>query len=272
MQKYSYHTHTNSFGIFDGHNSAVEMIRQAEKIGYKEIGISNHFVFHPNMTLNSPMFFNDEQKAVDTLKKTIYEIRSAAEVSDIKVYAGFEVDFFPSAVWRNAFERIIKQLDADYFIGSSHFCFNKDESQIINMYLYKEYEDKFTIEEEQNKISRYWQNVAAAAESGYFAFLGHLDVYKIFPHFAPLGNDDDKWAVIETLGRLKHPYELNTSGWAKCGEQHPADWMLKELNKRDVPVLINDDAHDVSHLGRYYQQAEDLLASMNYKNRWKMTL
>ena len=28
MQKFSYHTHTNALGIFDGHHSAAEMIRR----------------------------------------------------------------------------------------------------------------------------------------------------------------------------------------------------------------------------------------------------
>lgn len=44
MQKFSYHTHTNSFGVYDGHNSAAEMIAAAEAAGYTELGISNHLI------------------------------------------------------------------------------------------------------------------------------------------------------------------------------------------------------------------------------------
>lgn len=63
MQKFSYHTHTDSFGVYDGHNSATEMIAAAEAAGYTELGISNHLIckrasvdFHHNslMTLNKP--------------------------------------------------------------------------------------------------------------------------------------------------------------------------------------------------------------------------
>ena len=76
--------------------------------------------------------------------------------------------------------------------------------------------------------------------------------------------------AVETLSRLRHPYELNTSGWTKCGEQHPYGWMLEELNKSGVPVVISDDAHDVDHLARHFERAEELLAKMNYTNRWRL--
>ena len=228
MQKFSYHTHTNALGIFDGHHSAAEMIRRAEEIGYEEIGISNHLVYHPNLLTTSPMFFNDFDLLKKMMQKNVDDIRRAAEKASIPVYAGFEVDFFPSAMWRNAFEKLTETLNADYYVGSFHFL---------------------------------------PAESGYFDFIAHLDVYKIFPDFAPLGTDEDKRAAVETLSRLRHPYELNTSGWTKCGEQHPYGWMLEELNKSGVPVVISDDAHDVDHLARHFERAEELLAKMNYTNR-----
>lgn len=71
MQKFSYHTHTNALGIFDGHHSAAEMIRRAEEIGYEEIGISNHLVYHPNLLTTSPMFFNDFDLLKKMMQKTL---------------------------------------------------------------------------------------------------------------------------------------------------------------------------------------------------------
>ena len=97
MQEYSYHMHTNSFGIFDGHNSAEEMIRKAEEVGLKKIGISNHQAFHPNMPTNqSKMFFSNYNQACDLYKKVIEEIRTASLNFKIDVKVGFEVDFFQS--------------------------------------------------------------------------------------------------------------------------------------------------------------------------------
>lgn len=270
MQKFSYHTHTNALGIFDGHHSAAEMIRKAEELGYEELGISNHLAYHPNLLTTSPMFFNDFDLLTKMMRQNVEDIRRAAEFALIPVYVGFEVDFFPSAIWRNAFEKLIKTLGADYYIGSFHFLRNADESKVYNMYHYKEAGASLSPDELDDAVHNYWQNICLAAESGYFDFIAHLDVYKIFPAFASLGNKEDKSAVIETLGRLKHPFELNTSGWTKCGEQHPSEWMLEELNKRNVPIVISDDAHDISHLARDFDRAEEMLASVNYTNRWRL--
>lgn len=52
--------------------------------------------------------------------KTIDEIRTAAQKYKIKVYVGFEVDYFKSAEWRRSFEKLRKRLDVDYLIGSTH--------------------------------------------------------------------------------------------------------------------------------------------------------
>ena len=90
MQKFSYHTHTNALGIFDGHHSAAEMIRRAEEIGYEEIGISNHLVYHPNLLTTSPMFFNDFDLLKKMMQKNVDDIRRAAEKASIPVYAGFD--------------------------------------------------------------------------------------------------------------------------------------------------------------------------------------
>ena len=68
MQNFSYHTHTNSFDIYDGQNSVEEMIIKAEEIGFVKLGISNHLAFHPNMPNQSKMFFSDFDKACDIYK------------------------------------------------------------------------------------------------------------------------------------------------------------------------------------------------------------
>lgn len=270
MQKFTYHCHTKGHGIFDGHQSAEEMIAKATELGFEEIGISNHFIYHPNMIKSSPMFFDNKQLFTDNMKRTVDDIRKAAANAKIKVYVGFEVDFFPSAEWRKDFEQIRKELDVDYYIGSTHFMRNDDESKLYNFYHYQEQGVSLNEEEIKHSISNYWNNIALAAESGYFDFIAHLDVYKIFPQFAKYGEDDDKIKVIETLARLHHPVELNTSGWRKCGEQHPDDDMLKALCMLNVPLVISDDAHDVEHLGAYFVRAEALLTSLGCKNRWRL--
>lgn len=271
MQKFSYHTHTNSFGIFDGHNSAAEMIKRAEELGFEELGISNHLIYHAGADVSfSPMFCNDYQKAEDLYKKTCEEIRAAAAGSRLKVRIGFEVDFFSSPAWRRDFEKLMSRLDADYYIGASHALLNHDESRYINIYQRSAAEslDQEALEE---FLRCHWLNLIEAVNSGYFAFIAHPDVVKVFGYCLEPRWDEYKMKLVEALAARKQPFELNTSGWNKCGEQHPHEWMLNELQKCNVPIVISDDAHKVEALGQHFERAENLLRQLNYTNRWKLS-
>lgn len=268
MQKYSYHSHTNSLGIFDGHNTAAEMIKAAQEHGYEELGISNHLIFHPNANLDSNMDFNDYNKALDVYKKVFAEIREASINSEIKVYAGFEVDFFPSLEWRNLFEKMMSELKPDYLIGSTHYIRTKDETKLYNLYMLDSY--GLSHYDCNHLLHNYWQNIIESIKSGYFDFIAHLDVCKLRNFGYEPEWDDYKWEIIETLAANKQAYELNTSGWSKVQEQHPYIWMIEELNKRNVPIVISDDAHCLKHIGQHYEQAENLLQNMHYTNRFHL--
>lgn len=266
MQKFSYHTHTDSLGLFDGHNSVKEMINKAEEIGYTELGISNHICCHHNYPQFSPMFFNDYQKAEDIYKRVMEEIRKEAETAKIKIYIGFEVDYFPDLAWLHHFEKMMEHLKPDYLIGSTHTLFETDFGKIYNLY------DKNKLPSEQiNKLlPNYWNNVIETIRSGYFDIIGHIDLLKIFGLCREPEWMESKYKVIEALSSANQVYELNTSGWRKAGEQHPERWMLEELNRHNVPLVVSDDAHSTEMLAQYFAEAEELLASVSYQNRWSM--
>lgn len=269
MQNYSFHTHTNSFGVFDGQNSTQEMIKKAEEIGFIKLGISNHLIFHPNIKKQAEMFFYDYDEACGVYKKNIEEIRTTALKAKIDVKVGFEVDFFQSGNWRNLFEKMQKDIKADYYIGSTHNLFDKKESNIMNLYYLSKHPDIRIEEVELTKyLNNYWDNIVESIKSGYFNFIAHIDVCKLFGYCRTKEWDERKWEVIETLAKYKQPYEINTSGWTKINEQHPQDWVIIELNKRNVPVIISDDAHATERLAQHFQRAEELLQSINYTNRY----
>ena len=270
MQKFSYHTHTNFLG-FDGRNTAEEMIKKAEEIGFEEIGISNHFIYHPNFKyVGDKMIFTDYDKFEKMVGATVNNIRTASLKSKIKVFVGFEVDFFPSKQWCDTFEKIRKNIEIDYFIGSTHIMRDDNETDLHNFYHYFNNKQNFPDDVLQKYIGNYWKNIAEAVKSGYFDFIAHIDVYKIFKIFDYLKFDDEINNLIETFGKYKTPYELNTSGWTKNGVQHPDNNFLTSLRDKNVPVVINDDAHSVDMLGQHFDKAEELLSSLNYTNRWKL--
>ena len=199
MQKFSYHTHTDSFGVYDGHNSATEMIAAAEAAGYTELGISNHLICKKGISRFSPQFFDDFKQAETVYLKTIDEIRTAAQKYKIKVYVGFEVDYFKSADWRRGFEKLRKRLDVDYLIGSTHCLLNDDAEWVQNIYEMARKPVYVDDETKREGIRNYWLNVVESIKSGYFDFIAHLDVIKIFGMGVEPEWDEYKWRVIETL-------------------------------------------------------------------------
>lgn len=269
MQNFTFHTHNNALGIYDGRSSAEDMISKAEELGFEAIGISNHLIWHPNMSLSSKMFFRDWNKAYDVAQKGLDIAKKAAERHKIKVFYGFEVDFFPSKIWRNGFEKLISKLNIDYIIGSTHTIRTDDESNIYNIYHLDELPNDISDCEKEALLKNYWENIVSCINSGYFDFIAHIDYCDIINLCL-----EEKWniyreKVIKALIDKKQAYEINTSGFRRIGRPHPNVWMIEELNKGNVPVLLSDDAHCTEHIGGYFSEAEQLLANIKYNKRWK---
>ncbi len=271
IQKYSYHTHNNSQDIFDGKSSAEEMIAQAENLGFEEIGVSNHLCVHPNIPTNaSRMFFDNPQKAIEIYKKMYNELDEVASHHKIKVFKGFEVDFFPSATWRSWFETIIKEVDYDYLIGASHFICAADESFLCNIYHLNKLPANIDSDIMQEYLRGYWKNVKGAVESGYFDFIAHFDYCTQFDLCTTPKWDEVKQNVVEIFSSHKQPFEINTGGIERIGRPFP-DWnIIEELVKREVPVVISCDSHHTSQIGRYFVEAENFLTKIGCKYRFKL--
>lgn len=272
VQNYTYHSHNNSLGVFDGRNSAEEMISQAEKLGFEAIGVSNHLCVHPHMPTGvSKMFLNDPRAALDIYKRMYAELDEVASRHKIKVYKGFEVDFFPSAAWRNWFEEIIKQLDYDYLIGASHFIRSADESFLCNIFHLDQIAAGTTEETIHEYLCGYWDNVRGAVESGYFDFMAHLDYCTVFDLCATPEWKETKERLIELMAARKQPFEINTGGITRIGRPFPEWWICDELIKREVPVVISCDSHQVSQIGRHFAEVEQYLAEKGCKHRFKIS-
>ena len=273
MQNFTYHCHTNSLGIFDGHNSAEEMISRAEELGFSEIGISNHLICNPHIqdlqNMNS-IYFSDYNQAEDIYKRNIEDIRKAALNHRIKVLVGFEVDYFNDAEWLRFFDKLRTRLEADYFIGASHLIYSSDYKTIIRALRLQQQSILVTDDIAQNGLRNHWKNIMAAARSGYFDFIAHIDIIKNKGFCTSPEWDELKLELIETLAETKTPYELNTKGLRVCNETYPSLWFIKQLARRDVPVIISDDAHSVNEIGNYFEEAESMLASVNYSARFRM--
>ena len=120
---------------------------------------------------------------------------------------------------------------------------------------------------------QHFKNIIECIKSGYFTFIAHLDYCTIFNYGTDEIFNDLKHEIIETLIKTKTPFELNTSGYDRVNHPHPCPWMLELLAKDNtVPILISDDAHDPSRIGKYFKEAETLLSNLNYTNRFTLDM
>jgi len=266
-QNFSYHTHTNTFGLFDGQNSIKEMIDRAKALGWSHMGISNHLIVHPNV--KGKCLFSDYVQAEDIYKRLIEEIREESIRQNFPVLVGFEVDYFRDPVWEKWFERVGLNLGADYLIGSTHI-WGKDETGFLfleprnNVHPYTP-QDMFP------HMNFYFDTQKAMIQSGLFTFLAHMDVQRRYLVEDGTAFIDQKNAVIEEIIKAKLPVEINTSALTLgMTEPHPSVWILKKLQAANIPVVLSDDAHRADHLGRAFDQAEELLKDLNYTHRFQL--
>ncbi len=259
--------HTHSIG-FDGRNTVAEMVARATEAGFKTIGISNHFIMHPEIKRTnfypyalsngySAIYSSDFDEIMARFIPHYQDVLRVADGAKISVLRGAEVDFFNTADWRRDFERAVKVLCPDYLIGSCHFV-------SMNGRLCNVHDIAHADSDAQDKmLTQYWKNIQAAASTGLFSWMAHLDL----PKKVGVGASE-KWAsleqeTIECLAKHNVAIEINTSFEA---EPYPSPRILNFVAKNNVPVLFSDDAHRTQQIGRRFNVASRLCADCGIKN------
>ncbi|MBR2299486.1 MAG: histidinol-phosphatase HisJ family protein [Alphaproteobacteria bacterium] len=268
MQKFSLHTHTIGF---DGKHTEEQMLKQAKDLGWSKIGFSNHFIVCPYIKETKMyeaalqrgyqnIYSSSFEEAIEKFKPHYERIDELKEKTGFPIYKGMEVDFFRDNEWREGFEKACAVLKPDYLIGSAHFV-------AANKTLYNTHDLKNAPKEEQNLLlHKYFQNVRAAAKSGLFNFLAHLDLMKK----VGLGREDmwleDELKTVETIAKAGARAEINTSGFKLAyGEPYPSKRIMGLLAKHKVPVIISDDAHNFERLGERFAEAEQMARDAGIK-------
>lgn len=273
LTKYTLHMHTVGF---DGQNSVSEMVNRARELGFKTVGISNHFIVNHGIK-NTKMYPYSVQGGYSNIYSTSFDEvlarfiphyddldRVADANSDMRILRGMEVDFFQNPKWRRGFEDAIKILKPDYIIGSAHFI--EYGGTLLNTHDWKNAD----VATQDVLLKLYWTKVKAAAESGLFSFMAHLDL----PKKAGLGRDE-KWAenesrAVESVAQFGGAIEINTSFYKDyCYEPYPSNRILQMIKNANVPVLISDDAHEIKNIGHHFDEALHLIKTFDLKQYTK---
>ena len=113
----------------------------------------------------------------------------------------------------------------------------------------------------------YFEHLALAAETGLFDTIAHPDLVK---NASPLDWHIDRAMTfilpcLDRIARAGTAMELNTSGLNKAlAEMNPGTEMLREMQKRNIPVVIGADAHDPYRIAQNFTDALDMLSDAGY--------
>lgn len=259
VQDFTLHTHTAGF---DGKNTVAEMATCARNMGFGAIGISNHFIVHPN--IRSANFYSFAVRGgyagiyqynfPDILEKYrahYDEINRVSMDMRMPILRGMEVDFFDTPHWRNGFEYAVKTLKPDYVIGACHFIEYKGKLCNVHDMAAADHKDM------QRMLDAYWAKVRRAAQSGLFTFMAHLDL----PKKVGLGMSDEwratEYDTVSTLAQSGVGVEVNTGLFTDtCYQPYPSPRIISMLARAGVPVVFSDDAHHTSQIGRNFNRAK----------------
>jgi len=244
-----YHMHTHLCRHAVG--TATELAAQAVKLGFTEIGFSEH----------NPMPRDDWddwhilQSDFDAYLSQVDQARRDHPQLTIKI--ALEVDFIPGQ------EDWIRQLAArhpwDYLIGAVHYvseAWDLDNPKKISEWKHR---DPFEV------WSAYFDRLTMAAESGFFDIIAHADLCKKFCFYpkedcTPLFN-----RLLKAIKSGGLAMELNTAGLRKeCREIYPSPTIVRLAAEHGIPITFGSDAHAPGEVGADFASAIALAKKFGY--------
>lgn len=244
----SYHNHTN---MSDGACTLEEQIEGARLAGLDELGISDHYVAHPTLQVDWSM-------PADGLPLYVQRLQhAAAQLREMRLRIGVEADYFPENV--ELLRARLADLPLDYVIGSVHYVgeFPIDE--------HKRYWDAMAADERDAMWRVYWKRIGEMARTGLYDMVAHIDLPKKFGHRPTADLTAERNAALDAIAESGMAIEINTAGWSlPAQEAYPAPEILRAARERDIPLVINADAHSPKHLTRDFNKARALARECGY--------
>jgi histidinol-phosphatase (PHP family) len=239
------HNHTTLCNHATG--TINEYIQRAIELEVDIYGFSEH----------APMYFDPYYRlSFENMKQYEQEILTYKEKykDNIQILLGYEVDYLKGYID----DRVIKNRDVDYLIGSVHFLdkWGFDNPEFIGEYKNRDIDDIW---------QEYFDTIEAMAKTGYFNIVGHLDLIKVFKY---LPQKDIKVIAQKALKAIKEAnmvIELNGAGLRKpIKELYPSKELLEMVYEFNIPITFSSDAHSIEQIGFGYEKAITLAKSIGY--------
>ena len=264
MIKTNYHSHSS---FCDGEGRLEEYVEYALSQQMQALGFSGH----------APLPFPNAW-TMDEENLSIYlgEVQHLKELyrGRIELYTGLEIDYLDET--HNPAHSYYEALGLDYRIGSVHMLPDPENGQFysvdgptdeIEHLLNKVYKGSA-----EKMIAAYYRQLQNMVRIGGFDFIGHLDLVKKHNRNMTFFSEKEEWyqdlitGVLDTISVYGRMVEVNTGAIARgyTDEPYPSPWILKMCFERNIPIILNSDAHKPSWVGFGFDEARKIIAEAGY--------
>lgn len=236
---YNFHTHTQ---FCDGKATMKEFVEEAVKRGFKALGFSPHspipFESPCNMTLED---VDNYFTQIDILRK---------ENPGIKIFAGMEVDYLGEE-W-GAHNKYFASLPLDFTISSIHFIPAQDGTPVDIDGRFEQFRvkmEQFFHNDIRYVVDTYMQHTHQMLDSGGFEIIGHFDKIALNGSLFYPELESTQWFnqgirdIIDHIASQGYIVEINTKAFEKHGRFFPNRRWWDVLKTRNIPLIVNSDAH-----------------------------
>jgi histidinol-phosphatase (PHP family) len=231
-----------------------DYVEAAISIGLDEIGLSDHgpiyhFAGDPHPRPQGAMAQGELPAYIEDMLRV--RERFAGRIS---VRLGVESDYVLG--WDAHFRNLWRHYPLDYVIGSVHWL---QQWSIFDPAL-PDGQDAAEV------YAGYLLATQAAARSGAYDIIGHLDCLKTAGHIPDLSITPLLDETVRVLAETGVTIELNTSGWRKpFNECFPRAELLARCCHYGVPVTLGSDAHTPGDVAYRFADAIALLQDAGYR-------
>jgi histidinol-phosphatase (PHP family) len=261
----NYHCHSR---FDDGHGDLEEYVQAALRKGLRTLGFAGHapVPFACEWTIPSPLL--PEYLGTARLLQNTYRDK-------IELLVGLEVDYIPEIIAPTAAP--IRALNLDFTVGSVHFIGRRADGELWTADGPPEELEQGVTEsfggDIHKTVEEYYRRLREMVGKAAPDIIGHFDVIKKNNRGARYFCEDAPWyrnTVSRTLDAVAASpciLEINTGGIVRdtSGALYPSEWILAECLKREIPVMINSDAHRPDQLDGYYSEAAALLKGIGFR-------
>ncbi|MBX7242465.1 MAG: histidinol-phosphatase [Bacteroidia bacterium] len=257
----NYHSHSH---YCDGKYSPEAQVLGAIRQGVTSFGFSSH----------SPLpFDSDWNMKAERLPEYLGETKLLKEKykDTIEIYTSLETDFLTGISGPGLYREML-----DYTIGSVHFLHLPDgvtpweidgSSSSFLKHLTEDYHGDI-----RRVLEIYYHQFCRMASEDCPEITGHFDKIKIHNAHTPLWDESEKWyktLVFQALEAIQASgciIEVNTRGFYKKGiSLYPSFFILEEMHRRKIPVVLNSDSHLPDEITQGFPYASGVLTEAGYK-------